>query len=353
MKEKSNTLELNCPLPISNYPNITLAHGSGGKLMNELINKMFRETFNNEIINEEHDGALLSIPNGKVAFTTDSYTIKPLFFRGGDIGKLAVYGTVNDLSMCGAIPKYISLSLIIEEGFDTKILWEIIQSIKIATDKTGVKIVTGDTKVINRIKDGDELFINTTGIGIIENNLEIKPTSIKVGDNIILSGDIGRHGISVLSSRENLEFETKLESDLAPLNNIVNELLDSGIEIHCLRDLTRGGLASALVELSKKSDMQFEIQSNEIPVSTPVLSVCELLGFDPVHIANEGRFIIFLPQQQTKKSIQILRKFEQSKLACLIGEVIKSKKGKVILKNEYGSNRILDMFSGELLPRIC
>ncbi|MBN2572737.1 MAG: hydrogenase expression/formation protein HypE, partial [Ignavibacteriales bacterium] len=287
------------------------------------------------------------------AFTTDSYTIKPLFFRGGDIGKLAVYGTVNDLSMCGAIPKYISLSLIIEEGFRTETLWQIIKSIKNAADETGIRIVTGDTKVINRIKDGDELFINTTGIGIIENNLEIKPTSIKVGDNIILSGDIGRHGISVLSSRENLEFETELKSDLAPLNSIVNELLNSGIEIHCMRDLTRGGLASALVELSIKSIKRFDILSEKIPVSNAVSSLCELLGFEPLHIANEGRFVIFIPKHQTDKTIQILQRFELSKSACLIGEVKDCENGKVIIKNEYGSSRILDMFSGELLPRIC
>ncbi len=345
--------QLTCPIPLSEYPRVVMAHGGGGKLTHQLITKMFQPLFDNELLNSEHDGAVLSA-HGKVAFTTDSHVIQPLFYPGGDIGTLAVYGTVNDLAMCGAKPQYLSLSFIIQEGLPMATLWRVTQSIKSACEEVGVSIVTGDTKVVNRSdKNQDELFINTSGIGIIEHDLDITPSSIQKGDHILVSGDLGRHGIAVLAHREGLEFETTITSDCAPLHGLVQQVIDANIPVHCLRDLTRGGLVSALVELSRTSHLAMTVSENDIPVHQDVQAACELLGFDPLFVANEGRCVIFVPPEYSEKTLSILRGHPLGKEAAIIGEVNDKESEFVVAQNEYGGSRILDMFSGEQLPRIC
>jgi hydrogenase expression/formation protein HypE len=314
---------------------------------------MFMHYFENDLINEKHDGAVFNFEGHKFAFTTDSYVVNPLFFPGGNIGELAVYGTVNDLSMCGAKPLYLSIGLIIEEGFQVKELEKIIYSIKQACELCGVKVITGDTKVVEKNK-GDGIFINTTGIGIVKNNINISPSQVETGDIILLSGDIGRHGIAIMASRENLEFETTIKSDCAPLNKIVQKLIEEKIEIHCLRDLTRGGLSSALNEIASQAKIEIEIEENSIKVLEEVKGVCEILGFDPLYVANEGRFIAFVKKEDAERALNIMHSDEVSNNATIIGEV-KSKRqnGLVTIKSIIGATRILDMLSGEQLPRIC
>lgn len=356
MDKKNNIEGMSCPLPINDYDAVTMAHGGGGKLMNNLIEKMFIHYLSNNFIDEKHDGAVFSTEGGRLAYSTDSYVVNPIFFPGGDIGELAVYGTVNDLAMCGAKPLYMSLGLILEEGLLLKDLEKIIISIKNACEKTEVKIITGDTKVVDKGK-GDKIFINTAGIGIVKESINISPSNVKEGDAILLSGDIGRHGIAIMSARDNLNFESNIESDCAPLNHIVQKLIESGIEIHCLRDLTRGGLASALNEIASKAGVEIEIEEKFINVIEEVRGVCEILGFDPLYVANEGRFIAFVKQSDVEKTLKILQSEKSGKYASIIGEVKKKspkmENGIVYLKSLLDANRILDMLSGEQLPRIC
>lgn len=351
MKEKEN-FTLSCPIPISQYPKVLLAHGGGGTLMHNLIEKMFMPEFSKIDVKKRHDSALLFVESHRIAFTTDSYVIKPLFFPGGDIGSLAVYGTVNDLSMSGAKPLFISASFIIEEGLPMDTLWRIVSSMKDAAQKAKVDIVTGDTKVVDKGK-GDGLFINTSGIGILNQSLTINPGSVKAGDIVIVSGDLGRHGISIMAVREGLEFETTIESDSAPLNDVVQRLLKAGIEIHCMRDLTRGGLASSLVEIAEASNLGINIEEQSIPVREDVKGACEILGFDPMYVANEGRFVIFVPEKEKDKTIEILKRHPLGKDSREIGKVSKENKGMVTMKSVIGAKRIVDMLSGEQLPRIC
>jgi len=320
--------------------------------MHQLIEKIFTSSFKNEILANRHDGATLNLPAGKLAFTTDSYVVSPLFFPGGDIGALSIYGTVNDLAMCGARPLYISAGFIIEEGFSMDTLWQIAQSMKSASQKAGVLIVTGDTKVVDKGK-GDGVFINTAGVGIIEHDFEIGPRSIMDEDVIILNGDIGRHGIAIMASREGLEFETTITSDCAPLWETVEALLKSGIEINCLRDLTRGGLASALIELAEQSNRQFVVEENAIPVNPEVQAACEILGFDPIYVANEGRLIAFVPAKDAAKAIAVMREIHSDIKPSVIGKVSGNSPGTVIMKSRIGAERVIDMLSGEQLPRIC
>ncbi|CAD5946328.1 Carbamoyl dehydratase HypE [Planktothrix rubescens] len=340
---------LTCPIPIQQYPHILLAHGGGGKLMRQLIDKMFLPTFgsSNQV---EHDAATLQLQGNKIAFTTDSYVVNPLFFPGGDIGSMAIYGTVNDLAMAGARPLYLSVGFILEEGLPIQTLWEIIISMKIAAEKAQVKIVTGDTKVVDKGK-GDGIFINTSGIGIIEHNLTINSLSVKAGDAVIINGDLGRHGIAIMAVREGLEFETTIESDSAPVADVVLELLEAGIEIHCLRDLTRGGLASTLNEIATAAKVEIEIQETAIKVLEEVKGACEILGFDPVYVANEGRFAVFVPEKDIEKTLSIL----QAKIpeSSLIGFVKQTSNPLVTMQSRIGAKRIIDMLSGEQLPRIC
>lgn len=347
--ESNQNFNLNCPIPLSKYPHIVMAHGGGGKLMRQLIDEMILPNFKspNQI---EHDATVLNLSKNKIAFTTDSYVVNPLFFPGGDIGSMAVYGTVNDLAMSGAKPLYLSLSFILEEGLEIATLWEVIKSIKQAAEISEVKIVTGDTKVVEKGK-GDGIFINTSGVGIIEHNLEINSHSIQDNDAVIISGDIGQHGIAIMAIREGLEFETSIKSDSAPVAKTILKLLNERISIHCLRDLTRGGLASALNEIAISAQLKITINENLISVKEEVQGACEILGFDPLYIANEGRFVAFIPQKDVEKTLAILQ--QDNPNSQVIGKVKKSNKGIVILKSKIGADRIVDMLSGEQLPRIC
>ena len=348
-----NDTNLVCPVPIRQYPNVVLAHGGGGRLTQQLIESIFLPAFGSAIASERHDGAALDLSAGKFAFTTDSYVIQPLFFPGGNIGELAVCGTVNDLAMCGAKPLYLSAGFIIEEGLPMETLQRIAQSMKGAAESAGVQIVTGDTKVVDRGK-GDGIFINTAGIGYIVAGRTIAPASVRAGDAVILSGDIGRHGIAIMASREGLEFESVIESDCAPLNGIVLSLIEAGIEIHCLRDLTRGGLAGALVEIAETAGLQCEISESAVPVREDVRGACEILGFDPLYVANEGRFAAFVPEREAERALEILRRHLLGQNAQIIGSVIKdTARGLVTMRSNIGSSRVVDMISGEQLPRIC
>lgn len=340
-----------CPLPIADYPQVLLAHGGGGKLMHDLIEKMFVPAFENSLLCERHDGAVFEVGTSRLAFTTDSYVVKPLFFPGGDIGTLAVNGTVNDLAMCGARPLYLSAGFILEEGMATEDLWRIVLSMKAAAAVAGIELVTGDTKVVDRGK-GDAVFINTAGVGVIEHDLVIGPKHVRPDDVVILSGDIGRHGIAIMAAREGLEFETAIESDCAPLAGVVRSLIGAGVDIHCMRDLTRGGLASALVEIAEACDRQINIEEAKIAVREDVQGACEILGFDPMYLANEGRFVLFVPESDAGTALELLRSVDNGENAAIIGHVSDAPES-VILKSVIGASRIVDMFSGEQLPRIC
>ncbi len=341
-----------CPIPIEQYPNVLLAHGGGGRLTHQLIEKMFFPAFGNPLLGARHDGAIFNLPAQKLAFTTDSYVVRPLFFPGGDIGTLAVNGTVNDLAMCGARPLYLSAGFIIEEGLPMDTLWRIVQSMKTAAEQANVQFVTGDTKVVDRGK-GDGVFINTAGIGAIETIHPISPLNVKPGDAILLNGDIGRHGIAIMAVREGLEFESTIESDCAALSGIVLDLLAGGFEVHCLRDLTRGGLASSLIEIAEAARLHFEIEETAIPMLEDVRGACEILGFDPLYVANEGRFISFLPAKEAERALQRLRAHPLGAEACIIGAVSEGDPGLVTMKSRIGATRVVDMLSGEQLPRIC
>jgi len=320
--------------------------------MHQLIEKMFVATFGGGALQARHDSTLLELPRARLAFTTDSYVVRPLFFPGGDIGKLAVYGTVNDLAMSGARPLYLSLGMILEEGLPMETLWQVVVSIQQAAQAARVQIVSGDTKVVDRGK-GDGVFLNTSGVGVIEHDLTIAPQSVRVGDALVLSGDIGRHGIAVMAVREGLQFESQIESDCAPLAEPVLALIAEGIEVHCLRDLTRGGLASAVVEIAEAAGVGIQLEEARIPVREDVRGACEILGFDPLYVANEGRFVAFVPAAQAEKTVEVLRRFAVSATADVVGEVTASPEGTVVLKSVIGTSRVVDMLSGEQLPRIC
>lgn len=342
-----------CPSIIDDKEVITLAHGSGGKQTSHLIENIFLPAFSNDKLDRLHDGAVLDIRSNQVVFTTDSYVVQPVFFPGGDIGKLAVTGTLNDLAMCGAKPYYLSCSFIIEEGFLQSDLKLIVESIKKEIEANSVQIVTGDTKVIERDK-GTNIFINTSGIGISMVKDPIHPNRIQKGDSIILSGDIGRHGMAIMAVREGLEFSSPLISDCSSLVPMVEALLYKGIEVRCLRDLTRGGLATALVELAEVSKMEFKILEDSIAVSEAVNSACEILGIDPLYVANEGRFIAFVPKHQEEDAVNIMKEFSEGKEANIIGEVIgHSKSPSAILQNSFETQRYLYRLVGDQLPRIC
>ncbi|MCC6240980.1 MAG: hydrogenase expression/formation protein HypE [Phycisphaerales bacterium] len=343
---------LQCPISIQQYPTILMAHGGGGRLMHQLIDKLIMSAFSNPHLDVRHDSTVLNISSPQIAFTTDSYVIQPLFFPGGDIGSLAVHGTVNDLAMSGARPQYISCAFILEEGLETQTLWRVVQSMRQAADAAGVQIVTGDTKVVEKGK-GDGLFINTAGIGVISHALRIAPASVQPGDAVILSGDLGRHGIAIMASRQGLEFQTTIQSDSAPVAGPVLALIDAGIEIHCLRDLTRGGLASALNEIAEVAQVNIDIDEIAIPVNEQVQGACEILGFDPLHVANEGRFIVFVPAKQADRAVAVLQQHPVSADARVIGQVNEVSIAPVTLKSRIGTRRIMDMLSGEQLPRIC
>ncbi|MGD0263712.1 MAG: hydrogenase expression/formation protein HypE [Candidatus Methylomirabilota bacterium] len=350
--EATPDFSLSCPIPIDDYPHVLLAHGGGGTLMHQLIERMFVPAFRNRFLEARHDGAMLAPDGVRLAFTTDAYVVRPLCFPGGDIGSLAVNGTVNDLAMCGARPLYLSAAFILEEGLAMETLWRIVQSMRRAADAAGVQLVTGDTKVVDRGK-GDGIFITTAGIGLISHRLTIAPASVRPGDAILLSGDIGRHGIAIMAVREGLEFEARIESDCAPLADLVGSLLRAGLEVHCLRDLTRGGLASALNEIAGAAHLGVSIDEGSIPVREDVRGACEILGFDPLYVANEGRFVCILPTGDAERALRIMRADPLGAGACLIGRVTEDASGLVTMRSRIGVSRVLDMLSGEQLPRIC
>ena len=319
--------------------------------MMRLIDDLFGKAFANPLLDRRHDGAVFD-PGGKVAFTTDSYVVRPLFFPGGDIGTLAVNGTVNDLAMCGARPLHLSAGFIIEDGLPMADLERVVASMRSAAAAAGVTIVTGDTKVVERGK-ADGVFINTSGIGKLVDGRDIAPRSVQPGDAVIVSGDLARHGIAVLAAREHLGFESAIESDCAPLIDPVLALIEAGLDVHCLRDLTRGGLASALVEIAETAGVAITLEEDAIPVREDVRAACELLGFDPIHVANEGRFIAIVANDDAKDALSLLKHHENCQGATIAGSVQEASRGQVTLKSTFGSSRALDMLSGEQLPRIC
>ena len=344
--------QLQCPTPVNDSERIQLAHGGGGRRMHELLEGLLLPSFKNDLLLERHDGATLSIAGTRLAFTTDSYVVKPLFFPGGDIGTLAINGTVNDLAMCGARPLYLSSAFILEEGFPMESLRRVVESMRITAAEAKVQLVTGDTKVVDKGK-GDGIFVNTAGIGVVAHSLTIAPSSVRVGDVILLSGDLGRHGIAIMAMREGLSFETTIESDCAPLWEPVEALLKAGIEIHCLRDLTRGGLSSGLIEIAETAQVRISIEEMAVPVREDVAGACEILGLDPLYLANEGRFIAVVPEHATASALEILNLHAVSSGAVRIGQVLEKPAGLVTMKSRLGTERVLDMLSGEQLPRIC
>jgi len=318
----------------------------------QLLEEVFLPRFSNAALDERHDGAVLPLGGARLAFTTDSYVVHPLVFPGGSIADLAVNGTVNDLAMCGAEPVGLSAAFIIEEGFELDMLAYIAEGMRQAAVRAQVQIVTGDTKVVERGK-GDGLFITTSGIGVVHNDARISPGRVRSGDVVILSGDLGAHGIAVLAVREGLEFESPVVSDTAPLWEPVRSLLDAGIDVHCLRDLTRGGLASALNEIAGSCGLSIQVREKDVPLQPAVQGACEILGLDPLYVANEGRFAAFVPANQADDALRCLRRCDVSSGAVAIGTVGDASPGAVVVETRIGGRRILDMLSGEQLPRIC
>ena len=330
---------------------ILLAHGSGGKLSHDLVQKRFLPFLANPALNKLDDSAIFEA-SGRLAFTTDSYVVNPIFFPSGDIGKLAVCGTVNDLSMSGAKPVYLSLSMIIEEGLPLDELDRVVQSIKTAAEEAEVQIITGDTKVVNQ-GQADKLFINTSGIGIIPLGIDISGANAKAGDKVILSGTIGDHGIAIMSQREGLRFSVPVESDCAPLSKLVSQMLEASSRIHCLRDPTRGGLATTLNEFAQQSNVGIMIEEDKIPITEGVRAACELLGLDPICVANEGKLVAIVEPEDADKVLTQMKQNGYGKDAAITGEVTNDHPGRVVMKTKLGPSRIINMPSGELLPRIC
>jgi hydrogenase expression/formation protein HypE len=348
-----NDLTLQCPLPKTDYPQVLLAHGGGGRLMQQLLGDVFFKAFDNDLLGQRHDASVFAVGGLRLAFTTDGYVVAPIFFPGGSIGDLAVHGTVNDLAMAGARPLHLSAGFIIEEGFPVADLQRVVGDMAQAAAAVGVQIITGDTKVVNRGK-ADGVFITTAGVGVIEHDLSIAPQSVRPGDAIILSGDIARHGIAILSVREGLQFETVIESDSAAVHEPVLGMLREGLEIHCLRDLTRGGLAAGVIEIAQTAGLQAELSEAAIPLREDVLGACEILGFDPLYVANEGRFIAILPAEQADAAVAVMRRHEVSRDAVVIGSINAGEQSSLVsLRTVTGATRVVDLLSGEQLPRIC
>jgi hydrogenase expression/formation protein HypE len=342
-----------CPAPLDDRETIQLAHGGGGRLMRQLIERVIAAELGDPALRTDLDSAVLDMGSARLAFTTDGSVVSPLFFPGGDIGALAVNGTINDLAMAGARPLALSAAFILEEGLPVETLRRVLRSMGAAARAAGVRIVTGDTKVVDRGK-GDGMFITTSGVGALRPGVEPAPSQVQPGDAVLLSGDLGRHGMAILSVREGLAFESEIVSDCAPLHEPVSALLDAGIPVHCLRDLTRGGLASVLVEISGGANVTVELDEARIPVADNVRAACELLGLDPLYVANEGRFAAFVPEEDAERALAVLRHFAVSGEACRIGTVTEgTPRGQVNLRTAIGTRRPLDLLSGEQLPRIC
>lgn len=344
---------LSCPRPLDVHATVQMAHGGGGRLMRDLVHEVFLKAFAGLAPkNPPHDSAVLAVGGLRLAFTTDSFVVSPLFFPGGDIGRLAVFGTVNDLAMAGARPQWLSAAFVLEEGFPLETLRRIVASMQAAAQEAGVAIVTGDTKVVDRGK-GDGVYLNTAGIGIVPPGVEVSPQRVRPGDAVLVSGDLGRHGIAILSVREGLAFEGALASDCAPLARLVEGLTALGADLHCLRDLTRGGLAAALNEIALDAHVGIELDEDSIPVAEPVAGACELLGLDPLYVANEGRLVAFVSAQAADRALEILAGYTQDTRPARVGRVTLEHPGIVAVRNAMGGQRIVDLLAGEPLPRIC
>lgn len=342
-----------CPIPINDYPTVTLAHGGGGRLTQMLIERMVLPAFANPQLASLHDGALLEINGARLAFSTDSFVVSPLFFPGGDIGSLAVHGTVNDLAMCGAQPLALSAGFVLEEGLPMEDLWRVVQSMQAAAQAVGVPIVTGDTKVVDRGK-GDGIYINTSGIGLVPAGVQIDPQRAWPGDLVLLNGAIAMHGIAIMSVREGLAFETELASDSAPLHRLVAAMLAAGgSAIHVLRDPTRGGVASALNEIAKSAQVGVRLHEARIPVPDAVRGACEILGLDPLYVANEGKCLAIVAPEAAEAVLAAMQADPLGQEAAIVGEVVAEHLGRVLLRSRIGGTRVVDMLSGEQLPRIC
>jgi hydrogenase expression/formation protein HypE len=331
---------------------VRLAHGGGGRLSRQLIEEVFLPVFGNRYLNALDDSARLELSGSKIAFTTDSFVVDPIFFPGGDIGRLAVCGTVNDLSVVGARPLYLSIGFIIEEGFPIRQLKRINESIKKTADEADVLIVTGDTKVVEH-GSADGVFINTSGIGILRDNVDVSGSNGRIGDRIIVNGPLGNHGMAIVTSRQNLGFKSQITSDAAPLNHLTEKMFESTNRIHAMRDATRGGVAAVLNEIAQSSNVGIELDEQEIPVSEDVRGACEILGFDPLYVANEGVLVAFVHSDDAESLVKKMRSTRYGKKSKIIGRVVEAPKGRVTLRTKIGSRRILDMLSGEQLPRIC
>lgn len=345
-------MEMNCPLPFSDSDCVLLAHGGGGRLTHQLIADIFYPAFRNPLLEQNHDGCVFPIQSGRMACSTDSFVVDPIFFPGGDIGDLAVNGTVNDLACCGAIPLYLTAGFILEEGLPLADLSRIVQSMKRAARRAGVQIIAGDTKVVERGKC-DRLFINTSGIGIVPEGIRIAPDRVRPGDVVICSGPIGLHGITILSARESLGFETNLKSDTISLNNMTSMLLESIDEVHVLRDPTRGGVSGTLNEIAQAAGVEIILDEASLPIPAAVRGASEILGLDPLYIANEGLVLLILPEAHAAEALSVMHRFEEGKEAVCIGHISTGGKAIVKMKTVYGNYRIVDMLSGEQLPRIC
>jgi hydrogenase expression/formation protein HypE len=369
MTDKPNLLGWTCPRPLQNYPTIVMGHGAGGKMMADLIEHLFAPAFDNEWLAQMGDATALDLPAGKIAYTTDSFVVSPLFFPGGNIGELAVYGTVNDLGMRGAKPLYLSAGFILEEGLPMEILGNIVTAMAAACKKAGVKIATGDTKVVQK-GHGDGIYINTSGLGVIPAEVDISPANARPGDAVLVSGTMGDHGIAIMSVREGLTFETEIKSDTAPLYGLVeamiaatdghgslshksNKRLPRPPAIHCLRDATRGGLAAVLNELAGTSKVGIEFDERKVPIRPEVNAACEMLGLDPLYIANEGKLIAIVREDTAEAVLSAMRRNEYGKEAAIIGRVVSEHPGLVTAKTAIGGMRVVDVPVGELLPRIC
>lgn len=342
-----------CPIPLRHDEQIVMGHGSGGRMSHELIARLFQTPFDNPALRAANDAGVVDInENARIAISTDSHVVWPLFFPGGDIGRLAVCGTVNDLAMMGATPLYLTAGFILEEGLDVALLADVVLSMQAAAAEAGVQIVAGDTKVVQRGK-ADGLYINTAGVGIISNGRPIGGDQARPGDVVVLSGPMGDHGIAVLAARGELGFDADVVSDVAPLNHLVAAMLATGADIHVMRDPTRGGVATTLNEIARQSDVAILLDESAIPVQPPVAAACEMLGFDPLYIANEGKLLAFVAPDGAEAVLSAMRQTRYGEDAVIIGRVAASPQGRVLLKTNYGSTRVVDMLAGEMLPRIC
>ena len=358
MTETASFDQLTCPLPLADYEQVLLGHGSGGRLTAELIQRMFVPAFGNDVLAALEDQATVSLSgvcettSPRLAFTTDSFVVRPIFFPGGDIGRLAVHGTVNDLAVGGAQPLFLAAAFILEEGLAMTDLQRIVASMGEACDETGVALVTGDTKVVDRGK-GDQVFITTTGIGLVPEDRSLSISAARPGDRVLVSGTIGDHGIAIMSVREGIEFETVLESDSAPLGDLTRVMLEACPRIRCMRDPTRGGLSSALNELAEASRVGVKLTEATIPLRPEVRGACELFGLDPLYVANEGKLITVVPPEDVERLLAAMRSHPLGQNATVIGEVVAKHPGMVTMKSLIGGERVVTMLAGEQLPRIC